>query len=175
MSDTCPPSVISDAKLAGLAQLASSAPPGCFVEVGVYRGGSAWRLAKVARDRRCALHLFDTFLGIPHAEHFDTHRVGDFGNTSAAMVRLAIPDAVFHVGLFPVTLPPDLKSIAFVHCDCVQYYSVRAVIDELMPRMVPGGIMAFDDVDTEGGRKAISESFGSHLVVRHGWAIVTAT
>lgn len=156
-------------RLDDLVALASGTPPGPFAEIGVYRGGSAWHLAKLCRSRGNSLHLFDTFKGIPSAETFDTHRVGDFADTSVMAVMLAIPDATFHVGEFPYTLPDCLDDLAFVHCDCDQYRSVCSVIDLLWPRLVPGGIMAFDDIDTIGGRKAIDQRFGV-LVLRHGWA-----
>ena len=144
--------------VAALAELARQAPAGCFVEVGVYRGGTAWHLAQIARERRVSLHLFDTFTGMPFADPEDQDDAGSFGETSLAEVRAAIPDAMFHVGVFPSTLPVALTGIAFLHCDCDQYRSVSAVIRELWPRMVPGGIAAFDDVDTPGGRRAIREA-----------------
>jgi O-methyltransferase len=156
----------------GTAQIARWTPPGCFVEVGVYKGGSAWFLAEVARSRGSKLHLFDTFSGIPFADSKDDNGVGDFGDTSVNEVRALIPDAVFHVGVFPLTLPDDLNNIAFVHCDCDQYQSVRSVIRRLWPRMVPGGIMVFDDMDTAGGNRAITEAFGDrmHLTVGRWYA-----
>lgn len=168
-----PESLIDEGSLGRTAELARRAPLGCFVEVGVYKGGSAWFLAEVARERGNALHLFDTFTGIPFEGPNDGNRAGEFADTSADAVRAAIPDAVVHVGIFPATLPADLHGVAFVHCDCDQFDSVRSVIDELWPRMVPGGIMVFDDVNTRGGQAAINATFperqehaGRHYVVK---------
>jgi O-methyltransferase len=150
-------------------ELAETTPDGVFVEVGVYKGGMAYHLAKLARSRNVALHLFDTFTGIPIADPDDNHRVGDFGDTSAEQVRALIPDAVFHVGVFPGTMPIQFQPVAFVHCDCDQYESVRSVIQVFWPIMVPGGVMVFDDMDTRGGRKAIKEAFeGRGLAELHG-------
>lgn len=167
------PSVIDSGSLLAMAALARQAPPGCFLEVGVYKGGSASMLADVARDRGCALHLFDTFTGIPFADREDSNGVGDFADADVEALRMALPDAILYPGVFPGTLPDNLSDIAFVHCDCDQYRSVRAVIDELWPRMVSGGIMVFDDMNTTGGRRAIEESFrevhqyrGRHYVVK---------
>jgi O-methyltransferase len=154
-----PRSAMGQDTIADTVALAKTAPPGCFVEVGVYRGGMAWHLAAVARERRVRLHLFDTFAGMPFADPEDCNGVGSFADTSIAEVGRAIPDAVFHVGIFPDTLPADLRDIAFVHCDCDQYRSVRAVIDHLWSRLVPGGLMVFDDWDTPGGKRAIQETF----------------
>lgn len=162
-----PASAMAEVNILGTAALARMAPMGCIVEVGVFRGGSAWHLAEVARERGVALHLFDTFTGIPHEQPDDSNGIGDFADTSLEAVEAAIPDAVFHVGIFPDTLPIVLRSIAFVHCDCDQYRSVRAVIDHLWPRLVAGGIICFDDTDTIGGHRAIEETFQGRLLFAH--------
>ena len=168
-----PPSIINVARIPALVQLATEAPYGPIVEVGVYKGGSAWHLATVARAKGVALHLFDTFTGIPHAEAFDTNHVGEFGDTSAEAVQAAIPDARLHIGLFPDTLPDDLTGLGFIHSDCDQYVSVRAVIETLYSRLVPGGVLAFDDMDTAGGARAIREFFDGRLHTRGGyWYVV---
>jgi hypothetical protein len=76
-----PISVIGPRALDDLRAAASEAPPGDFVEVGVYKGGSAAVLAEVARARGRRLFLFDTFSGMPHSEQgVDHHVVGDFGS-----------------------------------------------------------------------------------------------
>jgi hypothetical protein len=92
-----------------------------------------------------ALHLFDTFTGIPFAHPGDGHAVGDFADTDEAAVRALIPAAVFHVGTFPQTMPPDLPGIAFAHIDADQYQSIADAIDRCGPLMVPGSVMWFDD------------------------------
>lgn len=157
-----PFSLVNPGQIDEMVKLASAVPSGCFVEVGVYKGGTAWHLAKVAREQGRAIHLFDTFDGIPFQDEIDDHEVGTFSDTALYEVMQIIPDARFHVGIFPDTLPDDLQEIAFCHIDCDQYRSVRDCIDELMPRMVSGGIMMFDDWNhTRGATKAITEAFGS--------------
>lgn len=159
-----PMSVIEIARIKAMCELAAMTPMGgCFVEVGVFKGGSAWHLAEVARERGAELHLFDTFTGIPFADPDDSNATGDFADTSLEAVQCAITDAITHPGIFPDTLPADLGPISFVHCDCDQYRSVRSVIDRLVPRMLPGAVMVFDDTDTVGGRRAISETWGDSL------------
>ena len=163
-----PMSLVGQTHAADLARLCRLAVAGPIVEVGVYQGGTAWHLAHVAREWSQPLHLFDTFTGIPFADTDDTNRKGEFCDTSLEEVQLAIPDAVFHAGIFPDTMPVDFGSVAFVHSDCDQYRSVRAVIDTFWPVMIPGGIMAFDDMDTAGGRKAIEETF-PNISQECGW------
>jgi O-methyltransferase len=154
------PSLISGPAIAELLRLARAAPPGRIAEIGVYKGGSAWHLARLNRE----LHLFDTFAGIPFKGELDYHKIGDFSDTSVEAVAEAIPTAIFHVGIFPETLPEDLTDFGFVHVDCDQYQSVRDCIQHLGPRMLPGGVMVFDDYGhLEGATAAVKELLGEPL------------
>lgn len=152
-----PESLLGSNTLRALVRLAEEPPRGPIVEVGVYKGGSAWHLAQVARKRGVALHLFDSFKGHPIACEIDLHRIGEFAAPEAP-VREAVPDAIFHVGTFPETLPQveELDQISMAHIDCDQRDSVAACIEHLWPRMMPKGIMVFDDYeDLEGARFAV--------------------
>lgn len=166
-----PDSRTAHEQLIALAAVASTAPRGAFVEVGVYRGGSAWHLYQVAQRQSRTLHLFDTFSGIPHKGELDAHAVGDYGiGVSVADLKATFPDAVLHVGIFPRTLPADLCDIAVVHVDCDQYEGHRACIDLLYPRMVPGGLMVFDDYPVlKGARVAVEETFPSERLIFTGY------
>jgi O-methyltransferase len=161
-----PASLIAPNILHELLETARAAPPGDFVEVGVYQGGSAAYLAEAARESGRRLFLFDTFAGIPHAnpEQGDAHKVGDFCDTSPDAVRAAIPEAIIRVGVFPDTLTDDVGPIALAHIDCDQFQSVRDCCIELAPRMVAGGVMIFDDYDClEGARHAVDACFGERV------------
>jgi hypothetical protein len=139
-------SLISLAVLVDLLRVARRTPPGTWVEVGVYTGGSATLLYNICNPN--ILHLFDTFAGIPMSNPAmgDRHGIGEFdGSHALDGLRRLMPDARFHVGVFPETLPDDLDNVAFAHIDCDQYQSVRDCITHLWPRMVPGGVMWFDD------------------------------
>jgi O-methyltransferase len=158
-------SVIAPHHLEELVDAARSAPPGDFVEVGVYRGGSAVLLAEVARATGRRLFLFDTFTGIPFRDAVDRHEVGDFSDTSLEMVREAVPDATFCVGVFPDTMPDDIGPIALAHVDCDQYRSVHDCCAHLGPRMAPGGVMVFDDPNVlDGASQAVRESFSADRI-----------
>ena len=152
-----PDSQLPDENLQSLYALAMSTPPGDFLELGVYRGGSAWVLNEAAKIRGHRLHLFDTFTGIPEKTDIDVYGVGAFSDTTAQEVMAQIPDAVFHVGKFPDTLHDSLTDLAFVHVDCDQYDSCRLAIMLLWPRLLPGGVMAFDDYPFAGIKKAITD------------------
>lgn len=115
--------------------------------------------------RGAELHLFDTFTGIPFHDPIDYHRIGNFSDTHIDYVRRKVRSAIFHVGIFPATLPAELSGFGFVHVDCDQYQSVRDCIVELGPRMVPGGITVFDDYrHLEGATRAVNEAFGKPLL-----------
>jgi len=157
-------SLMGEQKPVRLAEILREVPSGYpVVEVGVYRGGSALPLYQVTEERGEILHLFDTFEGIPFKDEIDRDQQGDFDAREvggANAIQALMPRSVLHIGIFPKTMPKfGLEMVSFVHSDCDQYRSVRAVIDTFWPRLVPGGVMAFDDMDTPGGEKAILETF----------------
>lgn len=156
-------SLINPAHLDELREAAAACPPGALVEVGVYRGGSAARLAEVAQEQGRALWLFDTFTGIPEAtEGVDRHRVGDFADTDLREVRASLPHACIVVGDARETVPDaETGPVAFAHVDCDQYETTRDVIRALIPRMVRGGMMVFDDYGClDGATRAVDEMIG---------------
>ncbi len=156
-----PQAVIPERELLELVELCTSTPDGAIVEIGVYKGGSAYRLNEVARGRK--LHLFDTFKGIPFVGSQDLIPLGAFSDTSKEAVQAALPEATIYEGLFPDTLPDDLVNLAFVHVDCDQQATCREAIERLWPRMVPGGIMAFDDYPFPGITYEVNKAFGALL------------
>ncbi len=156
-------SAISGTALGELAEAVRTAPAGDVVEVGVWRGGSAWVMSEFLRGRR--LFLFDTFTGIPCKADVDRHEIGDFGDTSAEAVQQLLPHAILKVGVFPDTLTDDVGPIAVAHIDCDQYESVKACCVHLGPRMVKGGVMIFDDPDVlAGAMQAMNECFPGRAV-----------
>jgi len=154
-----PDTLLGTAQLESLMNLAANSPiGGCFVEFGVYKGGSAYHLARVAENQGRELHLYDTFSGIPYRGEFDQHNVGDFADTNYEAVSAAVPYARVHPGLFPDSLVP-MPPVAFAHIDCDQYESVKAAIEHLGPLMMKHGVMVFDDVPClASATKALDES-----------------
>jgi len=144
--------------------LAETVPPGAFAEIGVFHGGSAWQLYQVTTKQNRELHLFDTFTGTPfHVPGLDRHKIDkEFADIDApSRIRQLMPTAKLHIGIYPDTHPADMPNVAFIHCDCDQYDSYRAVIDLMWARCaVPGAIMLFDDYPyLAGAKKAVEESF----------------
>jgi asparagine synthase (glutamine-hydrolysing) len=55
-------------------------------------------------------------------------------------------------GLFEDTLPnTDIGNVAFCHIDCDWYDPVKFCLDEIAPRLAPGGLILLDDYHDYGG------------------------
>lgn len=160
IGDTVIPHEVLDAML----DAAVSAALGPIVEVGVYQGGSAYELEHVAYMKSVDLHLFDTFTGMPFARDEDTHKVGDFSDTSVEAVQRLVPRAKIYPGVFPATLPETLNRIGFVHVDVDQYQSTYDAIKHLWWRVRSGGVMWFDDCELAPALRAIHELMPYNLL-----------
>ena len=168
-----PVSHVDAAGIEFLCKEAGRCPPGCFVEFGVYKGGSAFHLAAVALEQRRNIYLFDTFCGMPFKDpEKDRVGVGAFHCTSIAEVKAIIPYAIFCPGVFPASMV-ELPPIAFAQIDCDQYQSIRDACRVFGPLMVEGCVMLFDDyVMLAGARMAVKESFGDRAYIENEKAVV---
>lgn len=155
-------------------------PPAPFlaVECGVFSGSSLRACALIARDhgvdfRFCGL---DTFEGLPKLSEKDKQFAPPkasyrkrrlFTDTSVDTVRQMLNEAGFgdeiqlYPGLFSTTLPRLAEAAYhFVNVDCDLYEPHLECLDYFYPRMVPGGIVFFDDyhsVDYPMARQAIDK------------------
>ena len=136
--------LVSDLMAGLMGGLSWTCPEGCFVEVGVYQGGSARVLYSVSERQGRKLFLYDTFSGMPFKGEFDTHDIGMFSDCSAQEIQSMYPNAVVCAGVFPGSII-DMPSVAFVHADADQYQTTKDIVSHLGPRMVKGGMMLFDD------------------------------
>ena len=149
--------------------------PGAAAEVGVYRGGTARLLADAVHGTGKSLHLFDTFGGMPLTDpKKDLHALGDFADTSLEAVRKVLQgcgDVFFHVGVFPDTAAEVAgESFCLVHVDADIYRSVLDSCAFFYPRLVPAGMMIFDDYgfpSCPGAKEAVDaffETLGEHPI-----------
>ena len=156
-------SIVPAPQLKAMCKLAEGAPEGSFAEIGVFHGGSAYRLYEIAIRQHRDIHLFDTFQGTPvFTEGLDHHKINtEFADLDAPRaIRNIMPLAALHIGVYPDTHPKDLANLAFVHCDCDQYESYSSVIHFMWPLMVFGGIILFDDYPyLAGAKRAVEEHF----------------
>ena len=137
------------------------------VECGVFTGSSLLACAELARDAGIAFHLvgLDTFTGLPPLSARDRKyaRRGArylkrqmFTETSVQEVRDRFDAAGFarnvelRPGLFSDTLPtlPE-RQYSFVNVDCDLYEPHIECLRYFYPRMLPGGIVFFDDYHSE--------------------------
>ena len=164
--------------------------PGCFIECGVWKGGSAaiMGLALRAAGETRPLHLFDSFEGLPEPSEKDGAAAIAYsgGKSSGALTaiqaceanvdevrqmlttRAGLPQAQlhFHVGWFQNTVPvaaPALGPIAVLRLDGDWYDSTRVCLEHLYPQLEPGGWLILDDYFCwEGCRKATDEYRAAH-------------
>ncbi len=157
--------------------------PGDLLEVGVWRGGSAAVIG--TRAAECApgktLYLADTFTGVVKAGQDDPYyRGGEHADTALATVSDFLHNAgltEFRLlsGVFPEETGVHVPAthVCFCHIDVDVYQSAKDIFEWLMPRLVIGGIVVFDDygfLGCEGVTKLVHE-----LRNRRGVAVVANT
>ena len=161
-------------RIDSLREHAAAAPPGAFVEIGVYQGNTAAHLYEIAQAQGRELYLYDTFCGMPFQGELDGHPVGDYADTSAEAVQALMPKAHVRAGVFPRSLRP-MPLVAFVHADADQYRSTAAIC-QIMPKlMVKGGVILFDDYevgDCQGCTAAVREFCKEYWTLDTGKALV---
>jgi len=141
---------------------------GNIAELGVYKGNSAYLLAKLARHLETTAYLFDTFQSFDVRDLDDqTLRVqGAFSDTSLETVRelTGEDNTRFIQGYFPESLnqlPDDLR-FCLVHLDCDLYAPFKAALEYFYPRLVDGGFLIMHDYSSyvwDGVEKAVDEFF----------------
>ena len=155
---------------------------GDIIECGVYRGGGCIAMSKKLRELGSdkIIYGLDTFEGFPYADEEDKTKgvqnayEGHLGDTSFKDVqkefdKKGIKNVKLIKGLFSDTFPSlKDKKFCFAYIDADIYLSTKQCIDFLKPRMVEGGIMMFDDYNSnvwEGATKAIDECLGKENLV----------
>lgn len=143
--------------------------PGGYLEVGVWRGGTALLIAlAMARfGAEGTLWLADTFTGVVKAGEQDGLYVGgehadvSYAEVVALLATQPKRDVEFLVGIFPEDTADRLTgALRFVHVDVDVYQSAKDVVEWCYDRIVPGGIVVFDDYGfsyTDGVTKLCEE------------------
>jgi hypothetical protein len=158
---------------------------GAVAEVGVWRGGTSQLMTAVLPHKET--YLFDTFAGLPEiSPDFDRdyHSKGQFSDTSDEDVRrLFSKQEMVKVikGVFPLSVKDNERypaNFCFVHIDVDLYQSAKDCCEYFYQRLVPGGVMIFDDYGfgtCPGVRQAVDEFFKSrygHFYVPTGQYVV---
>jgi hypothetical protein len=165
--------------------------PGAIVECGVWRGGSmmaaALTLLRLEITER-ELYLYDTFAGMPPPSEVDTTRSGvraadllaqededshiwaiaSLSDVRAAVLSTGYPEERIHFveGLVEETLPAAApEEIALLRLDTDWYSSTKHELEQLYPRLAPGGVLILDDYGHwQGARRAVDEYLDEHRV-----------
>lgn len=148
---------------------------GALIECGVFTGGSLFMIADRCQKEglQRVIYALDSFEGFdPEEFQADKTRgwardeMAVFSNNSMVVVqakarRLKMDGLIrFVKGFFKNTLDDVLQrapAISFAHIDCDLYEPVKFCAERILPKMVPGGIMLFDDLTT--GYKGASSAF----------------
>jgi O-methyltransferase len=166
---------------------------GGVLEVGVWRGGTGALMAKKAQlaAEKGPVYLCDTFEGVVKAGSHDTiYKGGEHSDTAQHIVEdlvrtLNLKNVRILKGIFPDEtahlIEPDAR-FRLCHIDVDVYSSARDVMAWIWDRIVPGGIVVYDDYGfsaCEGITKYVNEQVDeTDRVVLHnlnGHAIVIKT
>lgn len=166
---------------------------GAMLEVGVWRGGTGALMAKRAQlaEAKDPVYLCDTFEGVVKAGVRDTtYKGGEHADTAEHIVndlvrRLHLQNVRILKGIFPdqtAHLIDPRARFRLCHIDVDVYDSAKDVMAWIWDRMVPGGIVVYDDYGfsvCEGITKYVNEQVDEtdRLVLHNlnGHAIVIKT
>ena len=163
--------------------------PGDVAECGVFRGASAFLMAKAigraGGGRR--LHLFDSFAGLSAPGASDGN-YWEAGNLACKLAEVAANLAefddlvVFHEGWIPERFGDVADTrFCFVHIDVDLFQPTCDALRFFYPRMVGGGLIVCDDYGFEtcpGARQAMDEFFAErpepivHLPTGQGFVMI---
>ena len=138
---------------------------GDLAEVGVYKGRSA-KIICLAKGKR-PLHLFDTFAGLPSADHRIDPAFLYKGLYAASFFEVKkylkkYQNVYYYKGVFPKTAGRvKNRKFSLVHLDCDTYKSTKASLEFFYPRMNRGGVIVSHDYfgPAKGVTKAFDEYF----------------
>lgn len=133
--------------------------PGCIVEAGCFKGGSTAKLSIAASEVGRRLVVFDSFEGIPeNDEPHDTTIFGDEARFVAGSYAGRLNEVSDNVarwgeldvcdmrpGWFEDTLPTFTEPIAVGFIDVDLASSTRTCLENLYPRLIPGGVLFSHD------------------------------
>jgi O-methyltransferase len=146
--------------------------PGDYAECGVWRGFMAEKISKGMNGGK--LWLFDSFKGHAAPGEFDDaakHPEGRYSDTSMAEVLALVPKAIVIPGYIPETFGAiNGERFRFVHIDLDHYLPTKAACEFFKSRMVPRGIIRFDDYkfdECPGATKAVDEVFGKENILQN--------
>lgn len=150
-------------------QLIEEKLTGNIAELGVFKGNSAFLLAKFASRINTQCYLFDTFEGFDNRDFSGNEKKRfeqDFSGTSLSEVKELVGEenAVYVQGFFPdsVQQTGDTGELILAHIDCDLEMPFRAALQYFYPRLKQGGFLIMHDYSSlywPGAKNAIDEFF----------------
>ena len=147
--------------------------PGDVIECGVYNGGTAAILARMATRSKMdrTVWLFDSFQGMPQTNEKDGEQAREYvGKVVGRLdqVRKLLQRAEANMsrvkivaGMFQDTFPKvDIRQIALLNLDCDWYESINLCLEKFYDSVVPGGFVSiYDYGHWPGCREAVDTFF----------------
>ncbi|HUU17386.1 MAG TPA: class I SAM-dependent methyltransferase [Sedimentisphaerales bacterium] len=152
--------------------------PGDVIEIGVYKGGSLYRMAKYIQQHHSKdfkgkkVIGIDTFEGHPYhnpevdPSHHFTGRFSDasFEEVIEALAPLRFVKVLKGECMEVFTKLPADQQFCFAHIDADIAQSAVASIMHIFPRLSPGGVIVFDEYQGYGQEAFINEYFADKEV-----------
>lgn len=147
-------------------------PFGHIIEYGAYRGGNAIFMSYIAKKLYPGMRIYalDSFSGMPATDkNIDAHNEGDFINTDLESLQVRVKELnldnlVLVKGFFEDTnakVMVEASKIALAHIDCDIRSSVKYSYENVIPFVVDGGYIVFDDATVSSciGATEVVENF----------------
>jgi O-methyltransferase len=133
---------------------------GSIIEIGVWRGGTGALIAGQAKkcDIGDKVFLCDTFTGVEKAGPKDSsYKGGEHADTTRQVVeelifkRMNLDNVEILEGIFPDQTAHLIEgcNFRFYHIDVDVYQSAKDIVDWIWDRIVPGGMVVYDDYGFE--------------------------
>ena len=130
-------------------------PNASFIEIGVWRGGTASIIARKLSLLNAQTNLFlaDTFTGVAKATDMDKfYKGGEHADTSLEVVESLLKDQYEHIKILTGIFPDETghlisgnEKFGYCHIDVDVYKSAKDIVDWIWDKMIVGGIIIFDD------------------------------
>ena len=139
---------------------------GDYIEIGVYKGGSAALIAK--KNSKNKFFLCDTFQGVVGASEKDNKYLGGEhsdvteNDLESFFLSLKITNYEIIKGIFPESAKNKIEENKFKYChiDVDTYLSAKNSFEFIWNKLEIGGIVIFDDygfIGTEGVTEFVNE------------------
>ncbi|MDQ2945656.1 MAG: TylF/MycF family methyltransferase [Acidobacteriota bacterium] len=128
--------------------------PGCIIECGTWKGGSAANLSLVCKIAGRKLLVYDSFEGLPPGEAGDRearyYQAGDYAGSLSEVKRNIerfgdIGSCAFVKGWFSETLPALSEPVILAFLDVDLEASLDVCIRNIWPNLVQGGYVFTDE------------------------------